>query len=313
MVQFFIDEPRKRSCSLRPKGRLRRVVRSDVGVKRSTSEDGDTLVEVLMALLVLGLAGVALIGAFTTVIGASSEHRTLSTEDVVLKDFAETATYQIQLQQPTPSFLPCATLGGTATYATPSLTYSNGTGSHAISFTPPVGYSVQVTQVQYLYDNSTFQTSGCDSTQYWPQLITATAAGPKGTAVLSFIVSYPQKETYVMPTSTTTTTTTIASTTTTAAGAPILTFPTSANPYDAGHNHGLETLHITGTNLQNTSSVTASGAFSRATIVSKTSTTLTITLTGSGGNGATGDLTVTTPGGTITMSASLVNGGTYNG
>jgi hypothetical protein len=36
-------------------------------------------------------------------------------------------------------------------------------------------------------------------------------------------------------------------------------------------------------------------------------------LTGQGGTNAKGDLTVTTPGGTITMTNSLVNGGSYNG
>jgi type II secretory pathway pseudopilin PulG len=287
------------------------MVRRSVRINRSKSERGETLLEVLMALLVLGLAGVALIGAFTTVIGASSEHRTLSTNDVVLKDFAESATNQIQLQQPSPYFLPCATFGGTATNSSPSMTYSNGSSSHTISFTPPVGYSVQVTQVQYLFNNSTFQSSGCDSTQFWPQLITAQATGPKGTANLSFVVSDPQKETYVFPTSTTTSTT--PTTTTLPVSTPTITFPTTANPYNAGHNQGVETLHITGTNLQNTSSVTVSGAFAGVTIVSKTATVLTITLTGNGGNGATGNLTVTTPSGSTTQPNSLVNGGAYNG
>jgi hypothetical protein len=288
---------------------------------RARSENGDTLIEVLMALLVLGLAGVALIGAFTTVMGASSEHRTLSTNDVVLKDFAEAATYQIQLQQPTPLFLPCATLSGTATNAAPSMTYSSGASSHTISFTPPINYSVQVTQVQYLYNNTTFQTASCNSAQYWPQLITAIATGPKGSASLSFVVSDPQHENYVTPTSSTTTTTTIPPTTTTTipptttttVPAPTITFPTAANPYQAGHDMGVETLHITGTNLQNVSSVTVTGVFSGATIVSDTPTMLTIKLSGSGGNNATGGLTITTPGGTAATSNSLINGGTYNG
>jgi hypothetical protein len=160
-----------------------------------------------MALVVLGLAGVALIGAFNTVIGASSEHRTLSTNDVVLKDFADSATYQIQLQQPAPTnlpyFLPCATFSGTATNSSPSMTYSSSAGSHVINFTPPLGYSVQVTQVQYLVGNTTFQTSSETPSclaQYWPQLITATATGPKGSASLSFVVSDPQHESYVQPT-----------------------------------------------------------------------------------------------------------------
>jgi type II secretory pathway pseudopilin PulG len=193
------------------------MVRSGSRAGRWKADNGDTLIEVLIALLVLGMAGVALISAFTTVIGASSEHRTLSTEDVVLKDFAESVTYQLQLQQPTPLFLPCASLSGTATTSSPTMSYSNGATSQAISFTPPINYSVQVTQTQYLYNNTTFQSmsTGCDSSQYWPQLITATATGPKGTASLSFVVADPAKtESYVQPPSSTTTSTTTTTTTT---------------------------------------------------------------------------------------------------
>jgi Tfp pilus assembly protein PilV len=311
---------------------IRRMVRSIVRRDRDASEAGDSLVEVLIALVVLGLAGVALIGAFTTVIGASAEHRTLSTSDVVLKDFAESATNEIQLQQgpaPYPLFAPCTVPAGTATPATTTNTHISYAGS-PLSYQPPVGFSVQITDTQYLYNNSTFQTSGCDSTQDWPQLITAKATGPNGSASLSFVVADATYEssykaptpTTTIPTTTTTipttttstpTTTTTIPTTTTTVPAPTIIFPTAANPYDAGHNQGVETLHITGTNLQNATSVTVSGAFSNATIVTDTSTTLTITLTGSGGSGAKGDLTVTTPSGSVTTLNSLVNGGTYNG
>jgi hypothetical protein len=65
------------------------------------------------------------------------------------------------------------------------------------------------TPTEYLYKNTTFYPSVsptlCDSTQYWPQLITATARGPKGSASLSFVVSYPGFENYASSTTTTTT------------------------------------------------------------------------------------------------------------
>jgi hypothetical protein len=297
-------------------------------VNRFASEDGDTLVELLIAITVLGLAGVALMGGFGTVIGASAEYRSLATIDSNLKNFAESAINQIQLQS-TAIFSPCATASG-QTSSTANTEKYNGT---LLTYQPPAGYTIQITSIQYLYNNTTFAPSSgstvCDPTQYWPQLITANATGPKGTNVnLSFVVDDPQYETYVQPSattttvpstttttvpSTTTTTTTVPTTTTTAVPAPTITFPTNANPYNAGHNQGLETLHITGTNLQNVSSVTVSGAFSGVTIVSDTATTITITLTGSGGSGALGNLTVTTPGGSVTTSGSLINSGTYNG
>jgi type II secretory pathway pseudopilin PulG len=95
----------------------------DIGVERircrttpigGSSESGDTLIEVLVALAVIGLTAAALLGSFTTSIMASSEHRQLVTIDAELKSFAEAATYQIQMQpvvaspSSTPLFASCA-------------------------------------------------------------------------------------------------------------------------------------------------------------------------------------------------------------
>ena len=100
----------------------------------------------------------------------------------------------------------------------------------------------------------------------------------------------------------------------TVTAAPTISFPTTASPYNAGHNAGVETLHITGTNFQSGLSVTANGAFTINSIGSVTATSITVTLTGSGGTNATGSLTVTNPdGGTVTTTNSLNNGGIYNG
>lgn len=157
------------------------------------SEAGDTLVELLVAIAVLGLVGVALLGGFSTVIGASAEYRSLTTIDSVLKNFAESATYNIQLQTgpaPYPLFTPCAALPtGQATTST-NVNY-NG---QPISYNPPAGYAITVTGIQYLYQNTSFSSS-CDSNQFEPQLITAKATGPKGTsATLSFVVASRQYE-----------------------------------------------------------------------------------------------------------------------
>jgi hypothetical protein len=96
--------------------------------------------------------------------------------------------------------------------------------------------------------------------------------------------------------------------------APTITFPTTASPYNAGHNAGVETLHVTGTGFQTGLTVTAAGAFTINSIVSVTPTLITVTLTGRGGRNAKGSLTVTNPdGGTATTTNSLHNRGTYNG
>ena len=76
------------------------------------SEAGDTLIEVLVAVVILGLCVVGLMGGLTTSITSSSEHRSLASDDTVLRSFAEAAKYDIQLS---PGYLyqDCAT-----TYAT---------------------------------------------------------------------------------------------------------------------------------------------------------------------------------------------------
>jgi trimeric autotransporter adhesin len=66
--------------------------------RRRRSEDGDTLVEVLLALVVLGLASVALIIAFGTSFSASAEHRNLATTNTALASFSQSVSSYLQQQ-----------------------------------------------------------------------------------------------------------------------------------------------------------------------------------------------------------------------
>jgi len=154
-------------------GRRSSPSRRDPSVEEaaSGSEAGDTLVEVMLALMVMSICGVALLSAFATSITASSRHRTLANMNTILASYAETATSQIQQQQ---SFAACAT---------PS-TY-NGT---VVPPPLPSGvYGISVTSVTYW--NGTSFTSTC-ATSLTPQLVVATATGPSGiTGTISFVVS----------------------------------------------------------------------------------------------------------------------------
>lgn len=64
-------------------------------------ECGDTLVEVLIALVVIALVSIALLGAFGTSITASAEHKDEATLESVLKAFVEQATLQLGRQTTT--------------------------------------------------------------------------------------------------------------------------------------------------------------------------------------------------------------------
>src|ERR1700684_1288401 len=63
-----------------------------------SSERGDTLMEVLIALTILGIAGVALLAGFATAITSSGEHRSLASLDSSTRLAANTAIADVQQQ-----------------------------------------------------------------------------------------------------------------------------------------------------------------------------------------------------------------------
>ncbi len=64
--------------------------------RRARDDRGDSLIEVLFAVVIIALAAGPLIGALLESIAASAEHRGLATADTLLKGFAETAVSEIQ-------------------------------------------------------------------------------------------------------------------------------------------------------------------------------------------------------------------------
>jgi type II secretory pathway pseudopilin PulG len=100
---------------------------------RRRSEAGDTLVEVLLAIVVLGLTSVALLTAFGTMISSSAEYRGLATMDTVLRSASEQAISQVGQQSAL--FASCGSAG-------PS-------GPGQVNFSLPAGYTAVVSSVQY--------------------------------------------------------------------------------------------------------------------------------------------------------------------
>src|SRR5580692_9152734 len=64
--------------------------------EKGRDDRGDTLIEVLMALLVLSLCALAVMIAFSTSISASQQHRDLATANIVLASASQQAIAQIQ-------------------------------------------------------------------------------------------------------------------------------------------------------------------------------------------------------------------------
>jgi hypothetical protein len=97
-------------------------------------EKGDTLIEVLLAVVVLGLASVALIIAFGTSISASADHRNLTTVRTLLASASQQAIGEMQQTAQQALFASCN--AGPGTVGSPYTT-----GATAVSFSVPPSYS----------------------------------------------------------------------------------------------------------------------------------------------------------------------------
>lgn len=95
------------------------------GARRAAGDGGFTLIELVVAVAIMGIAMVFIVAGMTTSIFASDVHRRQSTAETVIRDFAEYVTNA--------AYVTCA---GTPTYAT--------------GFASVSGYAAQVTAVTYL-------------------------------------------------------------------------------------------------------------------------------------------------------------------
>jgi type II secretory pathway pseudopilin PulG len=133
---------------------------------------GETLVEVMVAVAIIAIAGVALIGSVLMSITSSTEHRSLTLNDVFLKSYADAATQQIQ-RESAPLYNKCA-----SSYAVT-----------APSDIPPT-YSIGISSIQY-WSGSNWGAS-CDTSKDPAQLITVAVTSPTQiTTTLSFTVRDP--------------------------------------------------------------------------------------------------------------------------
>ena len=96
-------------------------------------ERGETLLELLIALTIMGITVVAVIGGLVTTITVSDVHRKQSTAGAAVRDYAENVEKFV------------AGAGYTAC-ATPS---SYAPGVSGIDFTPPAGYAASAVAVRY--------------------------------------------------------------------------------------------------------------------------------------------------------------------
>ena len=147
------------------------------------SERGDTMVEILLALIVLGLTSVALIVAFSTTLSASAEHRTLTSADIAINDYTQAVTAGIEANQ---DLFTCPT---PALSATANAAYYNT----ELAISSPAPYSPTITAVQYWNTStSAFTTLGSSSCiANASELITVSVGSGSHLQTMQFVVDSP--------------------------------------------------------------------------------------------------------------------------
>jgi type II secretory pathway pseudopilin PulG len=146
---------------------------------RARGERGDTLIEVLIALLVLGLTALALIIAFSTSISASQRHRDIATANIVLGTASQEALSQIEQN---PNFFGCQAPGVTDT----AYVSSNVTLSVAPNYD---SYTAQIDSVEY-WNGTGFQ-STCVANSNPPLQVVIEVDGNGEKYYNTFVVDLP--------------------------------------------------------------------------------------------------------------------------
>jgi Tfp pilus assembly protein PilV len=123
-------------------------------------ERGESLIEVLLAVTVLGIAFVGILAGLATAINLSARHRGQANADVVLVSAAESVKNQ--------AYVPCPNVSTSSYNPTQGVTLPNGWAAS----------DLQVTEVKK-WNGSSFVTS-CPATDNSLQLITIRAATPDG-------------------------------------------------------------------------------------------------------------------------------------
>ena len=139
--------------------------------ERVLDERGETLVELLVAIVIMGITVVAVMGGFLTSIKLSDVHRKQATVGALARDYAE----QVQRYTAGTGYLACA---GTAAY-------DPGTVGYALP-ADYSGYTAAVTSVRYWTATSTWAAT-CSSDRGLQQ-VTVQVSSPDGRAAESAVV-----------------------------------------------------------------------------------------------------------------------------
>jgi type II secretory pathway pseudopilin PulG len=149
--------------------------RSWFAKRMDRSERGDTMVEILLSLIVLGLTSVALLIGFSTTISASAEHRQLASANLAINDYSQQVTAGIEAD---------STL-----FTCPGTAYTPASIMTELGITSTAPYSPIITSIQYWNPASEQWVNGCVANT--SELITVSVSSGSKNQTLSFVVDSP--------------------------------------------------------------------------------------------------------------------------
>jgi Tfp pilus assembly protein PilV len=117
--------------------------------RRMSDERGESLLEVMIAVAILGIAVVAIMAGLTTSILMSDIHRKQATAGAYVHDFAEA----IQASVAAGNYLTCASASNYSSVAVPTFP-SSGFSKSVVSSSCPFGSDVQQLTLQVSSDDS---------------------------------------------------------------------------------------------------------------------------------------------------------------
>jgi prepilin-type N-terminal cleavage/methylation domain-containing protein len=147
------------------------------------SEAGMTLVEILVAVAILGIAVVGIVSGLGTASLASDRHRKQATADTVVKSYAEAINQKVGAI----GYVSCTTAGTQiplASYAPSNL--NSG-------FSAPTGYSASVTSIRYWNTTAGAFQPTCPGPDNGAQLLTLSSQSSDGrdTEIVEVVVRKP--------------------------------------------------------------------------------------------------------------------------
>ena len=105
---------------------------------------GDTLIEILVAVAIIGISAAGILGDLAAAVGSSGTHRTLTNLDAIVRSFVETAKYDIQNQAGNQRWIVNGTAGNGPMFRVVRLGHRLPVASAPYPTSGPVGAAVTV-------------------------------------------------------------------------------------------------------------------------------------------------------------------------